>query len=575
MIKAFLKALREYKKPALLSTLFVLGEVVMQVLIPVLMSKLLDDGLRLGDMKLVWRMSALILVLMVLFVLFGILAGRSAAIASSGFARNLRHDMYRHLQEFSFSNIDKFKTASIITRMTTDVGNVQGAFEMLLCVMIQAPIMLISAMCASFYINVYMALIVLAVSPVLLCGLILIFRHVHPIYIRVFKHIDHMNNVVQENVRGIRVVKSYVREEHEVEKFSKASKFIRDESYRAETTLALSGPLMMLCIYICILLISWFGAKLIVRNEMSIGGLSSMFTYNMYILSSLMMISSIIVTVVISRTSAERIVELLNERPDITNPDNPVMNVEDGSIVFDNVSFSYSDNAEQCCLSNIDLHIKSGETVGIIGGIGSGKSSFVQLIPRLYDVTTGSIRVGGVDVREYDLEVLRSNVAMVLQKNELFSGTIKENLRWGDPDASDEEMIQACQVAQADSFVSSFPDGYDTFIEQGGANVSGGQKQRLCIARAILRNPKILILDDSTSAVDTATDALIQENLKNCLPDVTKLVIAQRISSVENADHIIVLDKGTVVDVGTHEELLGRNQIYQEVYESQRKGADQ
>ena len=575
MIKRLLKSVREYKKASILSPVLVSCEVVMEVLMPLLMSKLIDNGIKQKNMNYVWVMGTLLLVCMFISMAFGALSGREAAKASAGFAKNLRHDMFHNLQKFSFSNIDKFKTSSIITRLTTDVTNVQNAYQMVIRIAVRAPIMLIFAMCASFYINAKVALILLLIAPILMIGLVIIFRFAHPIFIRMFKRFDLMNNVVQENVRGIRVVKSFVREDHEIEKFTSVSKSIRDDAVKAERAINFNGPLMMASVYTAMLLISWIGAKMVVSNTMTDGELASMFSYTMQILMSLMMVSMIIVMLVISRTSAERISEILDEQPDIVNPENPVMDVKDGSIDFEHVFFSYSKKKEKSCLMDIDLHIKSGETVGIIGGTGSGKSSFVQLIPRLYDVTDGKVKVGGVDVKKYDLDVIRDNVAMVLQKNVLFSGTIKENLRWGNPNATDEEMIQACKIAQADSFISAFPEGYDTYIEQGGANVSGGQKQRLCIARALLKNPKILILDDSTSAVDTATDAQIQKGFAEYIPGTTKLIIAQRISSVEHADKIIVIDNGKINAVGTHEELLKNNEIYREVYESQKKGGDQ
>lgn len=575
MIKRLLLSVREYKKPSILSPVLVSLAVAMEVIMPFLMGKLIDEGVEKSNMDYVWWMGTLILVCMLAYLAFGALSGSFAAKASSGFARNLRHDMFCQLQKFSFSNIDKFKTSSIITRLTTDVMNVQNAYQTIILIAVKAPIMLIFAMTAIFMINTRLALIFLGIAPLMLIGLYLIFRYAQPVFTRMFTKIDRMNNVVQENVRGIRIVKSYVREEHETEKFTSVSNSIRNDSVKAERALNFNGPIMMSSIYTAMLLISWIGAKLVVKKEMTTGQLTIMFTYTMQILLSLMMVSMIIVMLVISRASAARIAEILEEEPDIRNPEAPIQEVKDGSIDFENVSFSYSKDKEKCCLIDIDLHIRSGETVGIIGGTGSGKSSLVQLIPRLYDVTSGRIKVGGVDVRNYDLNVIRDNVTMVLQKNVLFSGTIRENLCWGNSEATDEEMRQACEIAQADSFIRSFPEGYDTYIEQDGTNVSGGQKQRLCIARAILKKPKILILDDSTSAVDTKTDAQIQKGFTELVPGMTKLIIAQRISSVENADRIIVIDKGRISGIGTHQELLAGNDIYREVYESQTRGGEE
>ena len=480
--------------------------------------------------------------------------------------------MFHHLQVYSFSNIDKFSSAGLVTRLTTDVSNVQNAFMMIIRTLIRCPAMLIFAMVMSFRINHDISLIFLAVIPILGVGLYLIIKHVHPVFERVFKTYDRLNGVVQENLSGIRVVKNFVREDHEIEKFDTISGTIYKDFSLAERILALNSPLMQGCVYACMILVSWLGAKQIVIGNMSTGNLMSFFTYIMQILSSLMMLSMVFVMITMSRASAERIVEVLDEESDITNCDNPVYEVKDGSVEFTDVSFSYAKRPDKTVLDDIDLIIPSGQTVGIIGGTGSSKSSLVQLIPRLYDVTGGCVKVGGVDVRNYDLQTLRHNVAMVLQKNTLFSGTIKENLRWGNPDATDEELVHACRLAQADDFIRTFPDGYDTYIEQGGTNVSGGQKQRLCIARAILRKPKILILDDSTSAVDTKTDALIRQAFREEIPNTTKIIIAQRISSVMNADQIVVMDNGRINACGTHEELLANNEIYREVYESQQKG---
>ena len=503
---------------------------------------------------------------------FGALSGRSCARATAGFARNLRHDMFHHLQVYSFSNIDKFSSAGLVTRLTTDVSNVQNAFMMIIRTLIRCPAMLIFAMVMSFRINHDISLIFLAVIPILGVGLYLIIKHVHPVFERVFKTYDRLNGVVQENLSGIRVVKNFVREDHEIEKFDTISGTIYKDFSLAERILAHNSPLMQGCVYACMILVSWLGAKQIVIGNMSTGNLMSFFTYIMQILSSLMMLSMVFVMITMSRASAERIVEVLDEESDITNCDNPVYEVKDGSVEFTDVSFSYAKRPDKTVLDDIDLIIPSGQTVGIIGGTGSSKSSLVQLIPRLYDVTGGCVKVGGMDVRNYDLQTLRHNVAMVLQKNTLFSGTIKENLRWGNPDATDEELVHACRLAQADDFIRTFPDGYDTYIEQGGTNVSGGQKQRLCIARAILRKPKILILDDSTSAVDTKTDALIRQAFREEIPNTTKIIIAQRISSVMDADQIVVMDNGRINACGTHEELLANNEIYREVYESQQKG---
>lgn len=572
MIKRLSQCIREYKKDAILSPLYVLVESLLDVAIPFVMAGLIDKGIEAGNMSMILRYGAILVGFALVALTFGALSGRSCARATAGFARNLRHDIFHHLQVYSFSNIDKFSSAGLVTRLTTDVSNVQNAFMMIIRTLIRCPAMLIFAMVMSFRINHDISLIFLAVIPILGVGLYLIIKHVHPVFERVFKTYDRLNGVVQENLSGIRVVKNFVREDHEIEKFDTISGTIYKDFSLAERILALNSPLMQGCVYACMILVSWLGAKQIVIGNMSTGNLMSFFTYIMQILSSLMMLSMVFVMITMSRASAERIVEVLDEESDITNCDNPVYEVKDGSVEFTDVSFSYAKRPDKTVLDDIDLIIPSGQTVGIIGGTGSSKSSLVQLIPRLYDVTGGCVKVGGIDVRNYALQTLRHNVAMVLQKNTLFSGTIKENLRWGNLDATDEELVHACQLAQADDFIRTFPDGYNTYIEQGGANVSGGQKQRLCIARAILRKPKILILDDSTSAVDTKTDALIRQAFREEIPNTTKIIIAQRISSVMDADQIVVMDNGRINACGTHEELLANNEIYREVYESQQKG---
>ena len=572
MIKRLSQCIREYKKDAILSPLYVLVESLLDVAIPFVMAGLIDKGIEAGNMSMILRYGAILVGFALVALTFGALSGRICARATAGFARNLRHDMFHHLQVYSFSNIDKFSSAGLVTRMTTDVSNVQNALMMIIRTLIRCPAMLIFAMVMSFRINHDISLIFLAVIPILGVGLYLIIKHVHPVFERVFKTYDRLNGVVQENLSGIRVLQNFVREDHELETFDTISGTIYKDFSLAERILALNSPLMQGCVYACMILVSWLGAKQIVIGNMSTGNLMSFFTYIMQILSSLMMLSMVFVMITMSRASAERIVEVLDEESDITNCDNPVYEVKDGSVEFTDVSFSYAKRPDKTVLDDIDLIIPSGQTVGIIGGTGSSKSSLVQLIPRLYDVTGGCVKVGGVDVRNYDLQTLRHNVAMVLQKNTLFSGTIKENLRWGNPDATDEELVHACRLAQADDFIRTFPDGYDTYIEQGGTNVSGGQKQRLCIARAILRKPKILILDDSTSAVDTKTDALIRQAFREEIPNTTKIIIAQRISSVMDADQIVVMDNGRINACGTHEELLANNEIYREVYESQQKG---
>lgn len=578
MLKKLLSSVREYKKNTILTPVYVTLESILDIVIPTLMAYLIDYGINQKKMSNVWWIGLALMIAAVISLLAGALAGRSAAIASSGFAKNLRRDMFYNIQRFSFSNIDKFSTASIITRLTTDVTNVQNAYQMLVRLGVRAPVMVVFALIFSFRIDVHLSLIFLVTIPVLGIGLWLIMSHVHPIFVRVFNTYDKLNNVVQENLLGIRVVKSYNREDHEEQKFAGISQSIFQDFSKAEKRLAFNMPLMQLCLYASMLLLSWFGAKEIVASSnnpvagLSTGELTSLITYALQILMSLMMLSMVFVMILISRASAERIVEILDEESDLKNGENPVYTVEDGSVAFENVTFTYNRKADKPVLDGVSFSIRSGETVGILGGTGSSKSSLVQLIPRLYDAVSGKVTVGGVDVRDYDIESLRNQVAMVLQKNVLFSGTIKENLRWGNENATEEEMVHACMLAQADSFIRELPEQYDTYIEQGGTNVSGGQKQRLCIARALLKRPKILILDDSTSAVDTKTDGLIRQAFKEDLPNTTKIIIAQRVSSVQDADKIIVLDDGKIVAAGTHEELLGTSDIYREVYESQNRG---
>ncbi len=570
MIKTLAKSIREYKRDSILTPAFVSLEVVMEVFIPMLMALLIDNGINNSDMGYIKRVGALLVLSCVVSLIFGALSGKFAASASAGFAKNLRKDMYYNVQNFSFSNIDKFSTSSIVTRLTTDVTNLQNAYQMIIRVAVRCPLMLIFSLIMAFGINPTLSCIFLAAIPILGVGLYLIMTRAHPIFERVFKIYDKLNLVVQENLRGIRVVKSYVREDHEEKKFKDVSERIYEDFVKAEKLLAFNMPLMQFAIYGCLLLISWFGAHFIVSSTMTTGELTSLISYTMQILISLMMLSMVFVMITMARASAERISEILTEQSDLTDPEKPVFKVKDGSISFKDVSFGYKKT--KMCLKNINLDIKSGETVGIIGGTGSSKSSLVQLIPRLYDTVKGQVLVGGRDVREYDIEALREEVAMVLQKNVLFSGTIKDNLRWGSENATDEELERVCRLAQADEFIQAFPKKYDTYIEQGGTNVSGGQRQRLCIARALLKKPKILILDDSTSAVDTKTDASIRRAFREEIPDTTKIIIAQRVSSVEDADKIIVMDNGKINGIGTHEELLKSNDIYREVYESQVKG---
>ena len=578
MIKRLARCVREYRWAAMLSPICMVGEVAMEVMIPLIMADLYDYGVVMQDMGVVVTKSIQLVIFALLSLGFGVASAVFASKAGTGFAKNLRHDMFYRVQKFSFSNIDKFSTASIVTRLTSDVANLQMTFQMMLRLAIRCPVMLVLALISAMRISPELARVYLYVMPVLVVSLACLTPVVFKIFDRGFKMMDRMNNVVQENIHGIRVVKSYVREEREVQKFTDVSGDLAKNFAKAEKILALNSPIMMSCVYVCMLTISFLGAKMVVASGnnpalgLTTGALSSMFTYTIQILSGLMMLSMVFVMMTMSRTPLRRCYELLMEEPDLVSPENAVTEVSDGSIDFENVSFRYSATAQHRALKEVNLHIPSGATVGILGSTGSSKSTLVQLIPRLYDVSEGVLKVGGIDVRNYDLEVLRDNVAMVLQKNVLFSGTVKENLRWGNPEATDEEMIHACQLACAHDFVSAFPDGYDYKIEQGGKNVSGGQKQRLCIARALLKKPKILILDDSTSAVDTRTDASIRKAFREEIPNTTKLIIAQRVASVQDADMIIILDNGQISAVGTHEELLETSKIYQEVFYSQQKG---
>lgn len=573
MIKKLLRSVREYKTASLLTPIFVTLEVIMEVLIPFFMSRIIDMGLEQNNLSYTVRLGVILIIAAIASLCFGALSGKYAATASAGFAKNLRHDMFHHVQDFSFSNIDKFSPASLVTRLTTDVTNVQNAYQMVIRVLIRGPLMLVFALIMAMGINMKLSMVFFFAIPFLGIGLFFIAIKAHPYFERVFRTYDELNNTVQENLSAIRVVKAYVREDFEDKKFYKISDKVYHQFRAAEKIVAFNAPLMQFTMYTAILLISWMAAKMIVGSTMTTGQLMSMIVYATQILSSLMMLSMVFVMIIMAESSANRIVEVLDEESDLKNPAHPLNSVADGSIDFDNVSFSYVNDPDKSALKNINIHIHSGETIGIIGGTGSAKTTLVQMIPRLYDTTTGQVRVGGKDVRDYDIESLRDQVSVVLQKNVLFSGTIKENLRWGNPNASDEELVAACKLAQADEFVRSFPDGYDTYIEQGGTNVSGGQKQRLCIARALLKKPKILILDDSTSAVDTKTDALIRKAFREEIPDTTKIIIAQRISSIEDADRVIVLDDGRIDAFDTPQQLLKTNKIYQEVYQSQVKGA--
>ena len=580
MIKKLIKYVGEYKKPTILTPIFVLLESVMEILIPLLMAKLIDDGIDMGDMNVIVKYGLILLAAALLTMFFGSAAGVTAANASAGFAKNVRRGMYYKIQEFSFGNIDKFSTASLVTRLTTDVSNVQQVFQMMTRICFRAPAILVFALIAAFSVNKELSLVFLLSMPVLGAGIFLLISRVQPIFERVFTTYDKLNNVVQENLYGMRVVKSFNRQEFETKKFTDISGSIYKDFSKAEKTMAFGMPLMQFCMYACMLIICWLGARMIVaggNNELlglTCGQLLSMITYSMQLLMSLMMISMIFVFITMSKASAERIVEVLDEESDLHNPENPITEVASGDVDFEHVDFTYKKDSGKKVLDDVNLHIKSGWMVGILGGTGSSKSSLVQLIPRLYDVSAGAVKVGGRDVREYDIESLREQVAMVLQKNVLFSGSIKENLRWGDENATDEELIHACKVACAHDFIMGFEDGYDTHIDQGGSNVSGGQKQRLCIARALLKKPKILILDDSTSAVDMKTDAMIRKAFREELPDTTKIIIAQRIASVQDADRIIVMDDGRIDSIGTHEQLMKSSLIYREVYESQNKGGE-
>ena len=575
MIKRILQEVKEYRKASFLAPIFMVGEVVLEISLPFLMSFIIDKGVSQGDMTEVTKYGLIMIVAAFGSLFCGAMSGKYAAYASAGFAKNLRRAMFYNIQDFSFHNIDKFSTAGLVTRLMTDVTNIQNAYKMVLRMCVRAPLTLVCAMAMTFVINAELSMVFLYAIAFLGIVLIFIMKFAHPIFLQVFNRYDDLNASVQENITNMRVVKAYVKEDYEISKFNKASYNIYRMFKKAENILIFNSPAMQLSMYACILAISWLGARMIVGGSMTTGELMSMMTYTTNILMSLMMLSMIFVMLSMSFASVQRIDEVLDEKSDIVSPEKAVTEVKDGSIDFHHVSFAYSADQEADSLEDIALHIRSGETIGILGGTGSGKSSLVQLIPRLYDVTKGSLYVGGVDVKEYDLDVLRYQVSMVLQNNVLFGGTIKDNLRWGNPNASDEEMLQACRLAQADEFIQRFPDGYDTHIEQGGSNVSGGQKQRLCIARALLKNPKILILDDSTSAVDTRTDYLIRKAFREDIPDITKLIISQRISSIEDADRIVVLDDGKINGIGTHAELLKTNEIYQEVYRTQVKGGDE
>ncbi len=572
LYKTLAKSMRQYIKPSILTMIFLAGEVFAEMMIPYLMAKVLDRGFETKDIQYIIQIGLLMAVLALISMTCGILGGKFSSDASAGFAANLREDIYRNIQRFSFQNIDRFSTPSLITRLTTDITNIQFAFQMVLKTVIRAPFMIVFAFIMAAYTNLKLSMIILAVIPFLGAALIFLIYRVHPYFVKVFRQYDHLNQTVQEVINGVRVVKSFVREEKEIDRFKEASEQIKQVFMKAEKLIALNSPIMQIAVYSSLLVVYWFGAKFVVAGSMTPGTLTSFIMYMLQILNSLMMFSMIFVMIVISEASCERVAEVLTEKSTLTNPENPVTTIENGEIEFKNVSFKYYPEAQEADLANISFKIESGQTIGIIGGMGSGKSSLIQLIPRLYDTTQGEVYVAGRNVKEYDLVTLRDQIAMVLQKNTLFSGTILENLRWGDKDASLAEVKRMASLAQADQFVSTFPEEYNTILDQGGNNVSGGQKQRLTIARALLKKPKILILDDSTSAVDTKTDAKIRQAFKEEIPNTTKIIVAQRVSSIQDADKIIVLDEGKINGIGTHEELLANNQIYQEVYESQVKG---
>ena len=571
MVLRLMKYLGEFKKYAIIGPLLVVAEVILDVIIPTIMATLIDEGVEQGNLNVVLKVGVTLLVMALMSMLTGVLAGRFSAKASSGLIRNVRKEMFKNVQNFSFSNIDKFSSSSIITRLTTDLTHVVMSFQMLIRVAVRAPLMMVLAFVMSYRLNPSLSVIYAFVIPVLAAIFLLIIRYVHPIFRRVFKIYDKLNQVVQENLSGIRVVKSFVREEHEKEKFGKVSGQIYSDFVKAEKVISLNQPAMQLAINTCIILLAWVGGNLIVGGSMSTGALVGMFSYNTQMLMNLMMLSNVFVMLIVSAAPVQRIIEILNEKSDLTDPANPIYGLDDGSVIFNDVDFSYVGTEEKRVIKKASLSVRSGEVVGILGGTGSGKSTLVQLIPRLYDVTGGSVIVGGRDVREYSIDSLRGEVAMILQKNVLFSGTIKENLRWGDPDATDEEVQHACELAQIHDFISELPKGYDTYVEEGGSNFSGGQKQRICIARALLKSPKIIIFDDSTSAVDTHTDALLRKAMREEIPGTTKFIITQRISSIEDADKIIVMNEGVIEDIGTHEELLDKNRIYREVFISQQQ----